>query len=307
MSARSAEPPRDERPKTTVLTFRDKHRKGEPISLVTAYDFPTARAVDDAGVDGILVGDSLAMVVLGHPNTLSVTMDEMLHHARAVSRGAHARSPDRRPAVPELPGGRGRSGPQRRPLPGRGRAWTPSSWRAASAFVPTIRRDRARGHPGTGPHRPHAPARERAGRLQGPGPDARTRRSVLLDDALRAGGRGLLLDRAGERPRPPGRLHHRPAPHPHHRHRRRARAPRPGPGACTTSSAFTAATPRSSSSATPSWARAITRGGRPRTARTWRPARSRDPSIVHDGGRGVAGVPRRRRRAAAPSGARARR
>jgi len=88
MSARTAEPPRDERPKTTVLTFRDKHRRGEPLSLVTAYDFPTARAVDEAGVDGILVGDSLAMVVLGHPNTLSVTMDEMLHHARAVSRGA---------------------------------------------------------------------------------------------------------------------------------------------------------------------------------------------------------------------------
>ena len=87
MSARSAEPPRDERAKTTVLTFRDKHRRGEPLSLVTAYDFPTSRAVDAAGVDGILVGDSLAMVVLGHPNTLSVTMDEMLHHARAVSRG----------------------------------------------------------------------------------------------------------------------------------------------------------------------------------------------------------------------------
>ena len=87
MSARSAEPPRDERAKTTVLTFRDKHRRGEPLSLVTAYDFPTARAVDAAGVDGILVGDSLAMVVLGHPNTLSVTMDEMLHHARAVARG----------------------------------------------------------------------------------------------------------------------------------------------------------------------------------------------------------------------------
>src|SRR5262245_21896845 len=87
MSARPSEP-RDERSKTTVVTFRDKHRRGEPLALVTAYDFPTARAVDEAGVDGILVGDSLAMVVLGHPNTLSVTMDEMLHHARAVSRGA---------------------------------------------------------------------------------------------------------------------------------------------------------------------------------------------------------------------------
>jgi 3-methyl-2-oxobutanoate hydroxymethyltransferase len=86
----SARPGDSERSKTTVLTFRDKHREGRPLALVTAYDFPTARAADEAGVDGILVGDSLAMVVLGHPNTLAVTMDEMLHHARAVSRGARA-------------------------------------------------------------------------------------------------------------------------------------------------------------------------------------------------------------------------
>jgi 3-methyl-2-oxobutanoate hydroxymethyltransferase len=76
------------RPKSTILTLAEKRERGELITMVTAYDYPTARAVDEAGFDALLVGDSLAMVVLGHPNTLAVTMDEMLHHARAVSRGA---------------------------------------------------------------------------------------------------------------------------------------------------------------------------------------------------------------------------
>jgi 3-methyl-2-oxobutanoate hydroxymethyltransferase len=74
--------------KTTVLTLAEKRQRGEPITMLTAYDYPTAKLVDEAGIDAILVGDSVAMVVLGHPNTLSVTMEEMLHHARAVSRGA---------------------------------------------------------------------------------------------------------------------------------------------------------------------------------------------------------------------------
>jgi 3-methyl-2-oxobutanoate hydroxymethyltransferase len=74
--------------KVTPSRLLEKKREQQPISVVTAYDFPTARLADEAGLDVILVGDSLAMVVLGHPNTLSVTMEEMLHHARAVSRGA---------------------------------------------------------------------------------------------------------------------------------------------------------------------------------------------------------------------------
>jgi 3-methyl-2-oxobutanoate hydroxymethyltransferase len=64
-------------------------RQGKTISALTAYDYATARLVDEAGVDLILVGDSLAMVVLGQENTLAVTVDEMLHHTRAVRRAVH--------------------------------------------------------------------------------------------------------------------------------------------------------------------------------------------------------------------------
>jgi 3-methyl-2-oxobutanoate hydroxymethyltransferase len=74
-------------PKVTVPALLDMKRQAKPISALTAYDYSTARLVDESGIDLILVGDSLAMVVLGYENTLSVTVDEMLHHTRAVRRG----------------------------------------------------------------------------------------------------------------------------------------------------------------------------------------------------------------------------
>ncbi|MBN1231590.1 MAG: 3-methyl-2-oxobutanoate hydroxymethyltransferase [Anaerolineales bacterium] len=76
------------RAKISTKNFLEKKKKKEPISVITAYDYPMALAADRAGVDAILVGDSLGMVVLGYEDTLSVTMEDMLHHSKAVARGA---------------------------------------------------------------------------------------------------------------------------------------------------------------------------------------------------------------------------
>ncbi len=73
--------------KVTVPWVQSAPERGERLAMVTAYDYPQGRTADTAGVDLVLVGDSLAMVVLGHDDTLSVTMEEMLHHVRAVRRG----------------------------------------------------------------------------------------------------------------------------------------------------------------------------------------------------------------------------
>ena len=72
--------------KVTIPFLRDRKARGERIVAMTAYDFPTARILDEAGVDLVLVGDSLGMAVLGYDNTLPVTMDDMIHHTRPVAR-----------------------------------------------------------------------------------------------------------------------------------------------------------------------------------------------------------------------------
>ncbi len=85
----SASPAVNSPTKVTMPALIEMKRQGKPISALTAYDYASARLVDEAGIDLLLVGDSLAMVVMGHENTLAVTVEEMLHHARAVRRAVH--------------------------------------------------------------------------------------------------------------------------------------------------------------------------------------------------------------------------
>lgn len=74
--------------KNTVLTFKEAKKNKEKITMLTAYDYSTAKLIDESGINAILVGDSLGMVVLGYEDTLSVTMEDMIHHTAAVARGA---------------------------------------------------------------------------------------------------------------------------------------------------------------------------------------------------------------------------
>jgi len=91
----------------TLRQLRAKYEAGTPLTMLTAYDYPSAVHVEQAGVDLLLVGDSAAMVVHGHDTTLPITLDEMLTHARAVARGA------RRPLlIGDLPFGTYEGGPQ---------------------------------------------------------------------------------------------------------------------------------------------------------------------------------------------------
>ena len=79
----------EKRVRVTTAVVREMKKKGQKIAMLTAYDYPTAFILDQAGIDMLLVGDSLGMVVLGYASTLPVTMEDMLHHTKAVCRGAH--------------------------------------------------------------------------------------------------------------------------------------------------------------------------------------------------------------------------
>ena len=219
----------------TLPRLFEKKRLGEPIVMVTAYDFPSARAAEEAGVDLVLVGDSGAMTVLGYPSTVAVELDELLVLARATRRGPAHALPGRRPALRLLRGLRRAGGADGLPLRqggglrrGQARRRRPGERRARS-------RHRAGRHPGHGPRRPDAADLDRPGRLPRAGPHGGRGLAHRARGARAAGG-GLLQPRL--RGHPGGRRGRAHAAHrdPGHRHRRRRRPPTARCSSSTTSS-----------------------------------------------------------------------
>ena len=211
----------------SVVDIAKLYADGVRIATITAYDFPTAALVDEAGVPLILVGDSLAQVMLGYDTTVRVTMDEMLHHTKAVVRGTK-----RALIVGDMPflsystpedalrnagrflregGVAGGQGGGRRPQRAHDRG------------------DREGRHPGDGPHRADAPGHQRDGQGPGPGQDPRAGPTAPRRRARGPGGR-RVRGRARARARTARRRDHRAAADPDHRHRRRRRLLGPDPG-----------------------------------------------------------------------------
>ena len=211
----------------TAPAVRDA--KGQrKLTMLTAYDYPMAQFVDQAGIDMILVGDSLAMVVLGHQDTLAVGMDEMLHHTRAVSRGAA-----RALVIGDMPfmsyqvsdaqavtnAGRFLKEAQAQAVKLEGGARVLSRVRAIiDAGIPV------QGHLGL---TPQSAAQLGGFKVQGKSAAAR----AAPDRRCAEPGRGRLLQyRAGSDSGPDRRTHHGRRTGADHRHRRGSPLRRPGPG-----------------------------------------------------------------------------
>ena len=228
-------------PITDLLGMKEA---GSPIVMVTAYDAPSGRLADAAGVDMILVGDSAAMTVLGHDSTVPASMDEMLVLTRAVRRGA------RRPLiVADMPFGSFQISNELAVTNAirfvKDAGADAVKLEGAGPMLDRARSDRRRRRSGDGAHRPHAPVGDGARRLQGAGPDGGEGGAARQRRARPRAGR-LLLPRAGGRADAGRREDHRAAHDSDDRHRRRRR---PSTARCscgTTCSASTTATRRGS-------------------------------------------------------------
>ena len=215
--------------KITVPSLRAMKAAGEKIAVLTAYDFPTARILDDSGIDVLLVGDSLGMVVLGYESTIPVTMEDMLHHTKAVARAAQ-----RALVVGDMPylsfhlsvEDSVRNAARFLKEAGAGGV----KIEGASAEAAEDRRSPRRGRdPGHGPRRPDPPIHLRLGPYKVQGTTLEEARRIVAGarDLERAGAfcRRPGIGAAGDRPRG-----HLAARDPDHRHRSRAALRRPGPG-----------------------------------------------------------------------------
>ena len=206
----------------TVTDIARMHADGERIAMLTAYDYPTAKLLDEAGIPMLLVGDSLGRAMLGYENELSVSMDDMLHHAAAVTRGARRAlvvgdMPFLHYASPED------AAPQRRPRSSTRPASRRSRSRAACAAPRTIEALVKAGIPVMG-HIGLTPAvGQRDRQVPRPGQERRAGPRAAPRRARRPGGR-RVLGRAGARPGAARRGDHGAPADPDHRDRRRAPA-----------------------------------------------------------------------------------
>ena len=237
-----------ERKKRTAPSIAAMKKAGERIAVLTAYDYMTAKLVDEAGVDMILVGDSAAMVVLGHENTLPVTLDEMVMLTAAVARArtsalvvgdmpfmsyqASAADAVRTAGRMVKDGGAGAV-----------------KLEGGRKVVPKIEAVIGRRHPRDGAHRPDAAVDPRARRLPRAGQERRDARAAARRREGAGGGR-LLLDGARGHPVAARAGDHRVRVDPDHRHRRGRRAATARCSSSTTSSGTRTGRPRSSSAAT---------------------------------------------------------
>ena len=211
----------------TVGDIAKLHADGQQIAMLTAYDYPTAKLLDEAGIPLLLVGDSLGRAMLGYENEITVSMADMLHHTAAVTRGAR-----RAFVIGDMPflslrharGGRR----QRRPLPvgGRRAGRQARGWRANGT---DDRGDRQGRHSDDGSHRLDAAGRQR--RRQGPGPRQEPRTGPIPPPRRAGGpGGGRLRDRPRARAGAARPGHHGSAADPDDRDRGGRRVQRPGPG-----------------------------------------------------------------------------